>query len=162
MSKLRLPDCEASLFVLCSLGLPYVTEGINLLYNWVQGEAAHVQVLTTIHVHIHCYDFYWQLSTDCFNFNVAQRDRVDDNIRDTEKVSPGNSPQVLGGGVKQSLTQLELLHGQVQIVPIGKLVLCRGNARTLLNPVRVWCVWYGIDLITCHKIQFKSSWYFTM
>ena len=42
--------------------------------------------------------------------------------------------EVGGGGIKQSLTQLEPLHGKVEVVAIGKLVQGCWNTGALVNP----------------------------
>ena len=83
-----------------------------------------------------------QMHTHCSNFHITQRGGVDNHIGNTEQVAPGNAPQVGGGGVKQSLTQFELLHCEVEVVAIGELILGGGDTGALLDPVRVW-VWAG-------------------
>ncbi len=71
---------------------------------------------------------YWS------NVHITHGGRVHDNIRNTEKISTTDSRQL--GSIEESLRQLKLVDGEVDVVTIRELVEGGGDTAALLNPER--------------------------
>lgn len=68
------------------------------------------------------------------NLSVTHRSRIHDDVGYAQEVTSTDPRQVCS--IEHALSQLELLHGEVNVVAIWKFIVAGGNATTLVNSAR--------------------------